>query len=111
MKLDLSQYKSDYYVMHCQTEEEAKIFLDILIKDHRTWCNGQSYKKTFYENCGNRTCYAFNQGKVGSIDWYREKGFTVLEFGDFEWEDDISPSDRDLKKFDNFFSQFAISKL
>ena len=112
MKFDINQYTGQQYAMHCSTREDAETFLDFLMKHNRSWCSGESYKNRHYDKHRHRTCYSFNEGRYGNIEWYKENNFTVLEFDDFDWDDDITPpSSRDLQRLDNFFAQFAVNKL
>lgn len=90
MKFDITQYKGDY-AMHCETREDAQTFLAYLQKMGRTWCDGASYDNLNFSKYKDRTGYAFNEGKYGTIGWYNDHEYTVLEFYDFEWDDDITP--------------------
>jgi len=114
MKFNIDQYKGNY-AMHCKTLEEAMFFLDYLRNLGRHWCNGERYAGTVtgtnFNSHGDATGYAFNEGRYGNIPWYTEHDYTVLTFEDFEWEglDLPSPTTTDLKRFNNFFSQFVIT--
>lgn len=111
MKFDITQYDGDY-AMHCETREDAQTFLAYLQKMGKTWCDGTSYENLNFNNYKDHTGYAFNEGKFGSIEWYNNHEYIVLEFYDFDWDDDITPpSSRDLQRLDNFFAQFAVNKL
>lgn len=108
MKFDISEYHGRY-AMHCSTREDAETFLNFLQNIGKRWCDGTKYSHTNYESYEERTAYAFNEGKFGTDSWYKEHSYTVLEFEDFDWDDDFTPlSNRDLKRIDNFFSQFVI---
>ena len=109
MRFDITQFQGRY-AMHCKTREDAQTFLEFLHKNGRSWCNGESYRSLYYAKHRDQTAYAFNEGKYGSVDWYASRGYTVLSLEDFEWDDDVTPpSNRDLQRFDNFFSQFTIN--
>ena len=111
MKFDISQYTGKC-AMHCSTEEDAQTFLAFLKKLGKAWCNGESYAHIHYNDYEEHTGYSFNEGKYGTVSWYRDHNYTVLEFEDFEWDDDITPpSSRDLQRLDNFFAQFAVIQL
>ncbi len=79
---NLDDYKGDY-VMHCATEEEANNFLEILHRAGRKWCSGDSYLNNYYDEYKNQTCYEFNAGAYCYFQWYKEKGYTILEWSDF----------------------------
>lgn len=107
MRFDIEQYLGNY-VMHCRTPEDAQTFTEHLTILGKSWCNHESYRDNIqYYRYEERTCYNFNDGKISDIDWYLENGYTILEFEDFEWDDDVCPSAQDIKIIDNFFSQFA----
>lgn len=88
MRFNIEDYKGKY-VMHCKTEEEAKIFCEYLHSIGRTWGNGDSYKgdnnDMIYAMYGAETCFEFNIGRYGSKQGYEEEeeGYTILEMEDF----------------------------
>ena len=111
MKFDITKYQGKY-VMHCNTREDAQTFLEFLTSLGRTWCDGQSYLENLNYKYDGQTSYAFNEGRYGRTDRQPDLGFNVLNFDDFDWDDDITPpSSRDLQRLDNFFAQFAVNKL
>ena len=111
MKFDIKHYAEDFYVMNCKTKEEAEVFLGYLKQLGKHWRDGSSYNNLHYSEYLEETCYAFNKGQYGSVAWYKSHGYTILTFEDFEWEglDLPSPTTADLKRFNNFFSQFVIT--
>lgn len=109
MRFDITQYQGEV-AMHCRAREEARVFLEFLYKSGRSWCNGEKYNRfTHYDDYEEQTTYSFNNGKYGSLDWYIEHGYAILEFEDFEWDDDISPSTGDIRRCDKFLSQFVLN--
>ena len=112
MKFDIAQYDGRY-AMHCKTLEDAQTFTSYLTRMGRCWCSKESYQNNLhYNEHKSETAYNFNYGKIADVEWYLENGYTVLEFEDFDWDDDITPpSSRDLQRLDNFFAQFAVNKL
>lgn len=48
-------------VVNCQTEEEAKEYLELLHKNGYKWINGESLKKKFCYNHDKDTCYNTNR--------------------------------------------------
>lgn len=90
MRFHIEQYRGKY-VMHCKTEEEAQIFLEFLSSIGRTWCDGKSYLENLNYNYEGQTAYAFNEGRYGRTDRQPELGFKVINFDDFDWDDDITP--------------------
>lgn len=84
---NLDDYKGKY-AMHCQTEDEADNFLEVLYNAGREWSNGESYAKiNYYRKNGHHTVYYFNIGKYG--DERKVVDNTILEWSDF-MEDEIS---------------------
>lgn len=81
--MNLDDYKGTY-VMHCPTEESAKLFCEFLYENGRAWKSGDSYLlKTSWENYEEDTVYFFNEGTYGRIDIAEELGYRVLEIEDF----------------------------
>ena len=81
--MNLEDYKGKY-VMHCPTEESAKLFCDLLYEDGRVWKSRDSYAVytnwVFYKK---DTIYYFNEGMYGLIETAKELGYRVLEIEDF----------------------------
>lgn len=107
MNFDITAYQGKY-AMNCKTKEEAQIFLEFLANIGRTWCDGQSYTSLLNYNYDGQTAYAFNEGRYGRTDRQEAHGYKVINFEDFDWDDIPVPTKYDLRRFNNFFSQFAI---
>lgn len=76
------------YVMHCDTEENAKIFCRYLHEKGHDWIDGSLYiSDTHYSLDKEKTCYEFESGLHGNLDDYKEMGFVILEFEDFDWSE------------------------
>ena len=83
MKFDINNYKGKF-AMHCKTEEEARDFCNYLHSIGRKWSGRSLYKNnTMYSIYENNTAYAFNCGEYCSTTWYKEHGYTILEWEDF----------------------------
>ena len=86
-KFDINDYPG-MYVMHCKTQEQAEIFTMYLHKNNRTWWTGRPYTKdTNWESYKYKTCYNFNENGFSQYNFYKNKGYTILEFKDFDWSD------------------------
>lgn len=84
-KFRLENYQG-HYVMHCNTEEKAKIFCDFLHDAGKTWRDNTSYSEaTYWEIYESDTVYYFNTGLFGTTQ-YVIGDFIILEFDDFNWE-------------------------
>ena len=86
MRFNIEDYPGNY-AMHCTTLIEAKSFLAYLNGIGKTWNGGRSYIN--YEQWHiqeDNTAYAFNEGKYAGADWYKEHGYTVLEWSDFMYD-------------------------
>lgn len=84
-KFHLEDYQGNY-VMHCDTEEKAKIFLEFLHRCGKSWHSKQSYlEKTNWKTYNKDTCYFFNKRTFGSLKRIEEDNYIVLEFDDFDW--------------------------
>ena len=85
-KFRLEDYPGDY-VMHCDTEEKAKIFGNFLHNAGRIWLFGASYNgKTFWKEYKENTVYFFNYGTYCNKEYAEKEGDTILKFDDFDWE-------------------------
>ena len=90
MKFNIEDYKGDF-VMHCKTEEEAKDFCRYLDSVGRKWCDGTKYwcdgtkytEMTHWNFEKDKTCYDFNLGVYDSIEYFYNKKYQILEWGDF----------------------------
>lgn len=111
MKFDLSHYPF-LTVMHCKTRKECRIFEEFLNKYKKTWENGNAYDENRFDpfsRTGAETCYNFNTGNYSRVDFYRRKGYKILDFSDFEWDEqciEINLTDKDNQKFEDFIRNF-----
>lgn len=97
MNFDIEKYKGEY-VMHCKTEEEAKIFCNYLNSIGRTWSAGNSYfLETYWNKYKKSTCYSFNTGTYCFKAYYEQEGYIILEFEDFMEEN------KDMDYVDSIF--------
>ncbi len=85
-KFRLEDYQENY-VMHCNTEEKAKIFCDFLHDAGRTWNSGVLYNQIiFWRTYKEKTVYCFDEGMFGDVECAINSDYQVLEFDDFNWE-------------------------
>ena len=79
----------DKVVMRCRTLDQALVFLECLDNAGLTWCNGNSYidEHEWHHYLG-ATCYGFLTGEYCGVDWYVSDGWKILEFEDFDWNND-----------------------
>ena len=90
MKFDFDKYKGKY-VMHCKTEEEAKEFCKVMHDAGMKWSSGNSYASdTSWYIYGEGTAYKFNRGMYGTIEFYQDGGYTILEWSDFRKEKEMT---------------------
>ena len=114
MKFDIRDYKGRC-VMHCKTEDEAKVFCKYLDSIGRKWRDGTSYSRgTNWDEYKYQTYYNFNAGLFGNRSFYEHCGYTILEFSDFEWDEMIKPAfkvgDR-VRCIDGFVNPNATGKI
>ena len=87
-KFVVNEYRFNKFVMHCKTLEESKTFCKYLDSVGRKWESGERYtENSRYYSYSGRTCYNFNEGKIGHTGYYERSNYTVLEFEDFDWSD------------------------
>lgn len=83
MNFNIENYKGKY-VMHCKTEEEAKVFCIYLDSIGHKWCSGVSYlSKNYWNAYKASTCYNFNTDNYCNKQYYEIKGYIILEWSDF----------------------------
>lgn len=89
MKFNIDDYPGRV-VMHCPTLESATIFCGYLASAGRLWVSGSSYTEdTLWEYAKENTVYAFNEGRRGDIiSGVVREVYDILEFNDFDWDDD-----------------------
>lgn len=84
-KFRLEDYKGNI-VMHCDTEEKAKMFLKFLDRNGKCWDSGVSYLDQInWKMYKKDTCYLFNEGLFGELEDFKEENYKILEFDDFDW--------------------------
>jgi hypothetical protein len=81
-RFDHHNYVNRLYAMHCPTKESADIFLRYM---EDNGING--YCKCVWDTFGESTCYNINRTFHDRLSYYKDNGFTVLEFDDFDWSD------------------------
>lgn len=75
--------KNNKIAVHCKTEEEAQDFCKQMHECGMKWSSGESYlAKTLFYMYKDRTGYT-SYGMYSDIDWYAEKGYTILEWSDY----------------------------
>ena len=79
------EWKDEYVVMWCQTEEEAKEFCKLMHENGLRWFSGKSYlEETNWEKEGELICYEFNLGVCDAMYGYEiDEDYTVLNFEDY----------------------------
>lgn len=79
---DINKYPGNV-AMHCTTEQEAREFCDLMIKDGRYWASNESYNDTKWDWYKKNTCYNFNCNMYCDLDYFKEENFLILEWSDF----------------------------
>lgn len=88
MIFELSEYTDEKYVMHCDTKEKAIIFTTYLHNHGKKWVSGNSYlERDLWNGNGADTCYRFNAGKRSDLQHYKNLGYKILEFDQFDWSE------------------------
>lgn len=87
----IKDYVGSNCAMHCDTREKAEIFLRFLKKQApRYWSiyrtNIDVLKMNLRKEYREDRCYNFNEMTYCDEKYYREHGFQILEFDDFDWE-------------------------
>jgi hypothetical protein len=80
---DINKYKGKY-VMHTVTKEQYDEFCAYLDSIDKRWASGATYADTVdYYDCREDTCINFNIGGYSDVEYYKTKGYTILEMEDF----------------------------
>ena len=80
---NFSEYEDKKAVMHCKTEEEAKLFCKEMHDAGLKWRNNSEYiSDNYWYIHEEEMCYEFNTGEYSNIDFYKEEGYEILEFSD-----------------------------
>lgn len=89
MRFDIKEYSNDDVRMHCETEDEAVVFLEYLEQFGVTWASGSRLSaQTLFDRYGDKTVYNFYHIRkvvaISHIEYYQESD--IKEFSDFEWD-------------------------
>lgn len=108
MRFNIEDYKGKY-VMHCKTEEEAKIFCEYLHSIGHKWINDISYlSKNYWDTYEESTCYNFNRDQYCNKEYFEEKGYTFLEMEDFIDKEEDEPNNSDKNGIDHTEDVFKL---
>lgn len=104
--MKIKEIMDPHAVIHCDTEEKAKVLLEYLHSAGRKWCNGKSYvKESNYSRYGEQTCYAVCIGEYCSLDWYiNHGGWIIYEFDDVFYDCPIAEPEIKMN-FDDLFDE------
>ena len=79
-KFNIDDYPGKH-VMHCNSEEKAKVFCRYMDSIGLKWSSDWPYLYYNFWTIGKEeTCYSFNDGEYSSDNLYH-----ILEFDDFDW--------------------------
>ena len=80
MKFDIKNYENLYCVMHCPTEESAKVFCAYMHSLGRTWKTGQSYlEETYWPVYENDTHYIFEENRYAAGKFCMGHNYAILD--------------------------------
>lgn len=93
-------------VVHCKTEELANEFLELADSFGYNWCDKKSYANiNEYKDYGKDTCYNIYGGSFCDKFYYRNIGYTIVEFQSIEKMYVISNPNRFFTTYTAFFYQ------
>jgi len=81
-KFNYTDFTNGKYVIHTKTLEEAKLF-----EKYMRHNGGRPAPSDNWEVHMEDTCFNINACGYTHIDWYKNNGYTILEFEDFDWSD------------------------
>lgn len=77
------------YAMRFRSREEICKFYEYLDKYGLTWGSGDSYLEYKHiPDTSDIETFGLNfvEGRYGSVQFYKDSGYVVLEFSDFDWD-------------------------
>ena len=90
LKKLLERAKTEKIAIHTPTKEQAITLMKALDKKSYRWNSGKKPKnEAYYENYEKRTCYDIeknNEVCYGSLEWYEENDYTIIEFKDIDFK-------------------------
>lgn len=105
---NIDHYKyTNNVVMWCKDEAEAAIFEEYLKSAGREWINGIQYGELLYSP--SYPCFSFNKGMRCSVETAVNRGWEVLEFDDYSWDDELTVSREAFQLQTDFLRGFAIT--
>lgn len=101
MRFDIEKYRD--VNMHCETEDEAFVFLEYLEQFGVTWASGfRLSAQTLFDRYGDKTIYTLHHAKkvvtFGNIMRFQESD--IKKFSDFEWDGIESESNSYMDLFE-----------
>lgn len=92
----LEMFKTGRIVVHCDTEEKARKFVDWCYKNEIQW-QSANQQETHFDMYGNLTCYRYSSCLgYEEYDFYERNGFQIMSFDEFMGGTDMFTKD-DLK--------------
>lgn len=90
----VNKFRLEEIAIHCETEEEAKCFVDWCYANGIEWYYSKP-SETNFNYYKNETCYDFNfcdceRLGYGSKHFYEEKGYEVIKYKDFMKENKMT---------------------
>ena len=82
MKFDWNKILQPKTVVHCPEEWMAMELLDEAHKKGLKWNGGQSYLNFRHWTYRENTCYEFNPGRRGHLDYLMQEKYNILHFND-----------------------------
>ena len=75
--------------VHCETEEQARIFLEVCRDNGIRWSGIGIITKTMWKIYRDQTCYTLsNFGlKFGYVDFFNSENYRVVRFNEFMGEE------------------------
>ena len=94
----LERAETEKIAIHTRTEKQAKALLKALDKRGYRWTEGIKLNSTtWYGVFRKDTCYSFydyyrklqdKEVRYCSFNWYKNEGYTIIEFKDIDWKGD-----------------------
>lgn len=107
----VEKFKNEKIAIHCETEEEAKSFVNWCYLNGMRW-GGSKPTKTFYDINKNDTCYTFNFTGDNYLEYsckqfYKDEGWKIIKYKDFMKEEGNKMTNLEWLLQDGSFNMYA----
>lgn len=94
-EFDKEKIVKEKTVVHCETKQQAKELLQWADAHGLRWCDGERYVGLmFWEVYTTHSGYCLFEGEYSPVEYYEDKGYTVIPFTEALKERPLTPGDK-----------------